>query len=221
MGRAACGAVMAALALGCGSAGARLAEVGRDLDPFSASDGWVVSSERVGPYVLARIEGDDSLALLTPPSPSCASVLAPEARVRYAKHGIFGRLVGSDGTTCDPVGTASLAVWRDRQPRAEGRAFPRATARYRTLHQGDGRVLLRGRFPLASRVGIPAGFDLVALVPDTPACAAALARGEASLEFRDAGPEPFRLVGAEGPCPVLGFAMPVDEAPPATGTEPP
>ena len=69
-------------------------------------------------------------------------------------------------------------------------------------------LLLRGRFPLASRIGIPAGYDLVALVPNDAPCRAAAERGETSIEYRSAGPEPFRLLAGDDACVVTGFAIP-------------
>ena len=52
------------------------------------------------------------------------------------------------------------------------------------------------------------GFDTVAVIPRTPACQPLLAKGRASIEFRVAGPEPYRLVSGEGFCPIDGFIRP-------------
>ncbi len=196
---------------------AKTKEVGRDiaheLNPVAASDVTVVQVGRRGPYLLAAVHGPRiDLNFLAPTTPVCARILAPEATSSYARHGLFGRF-SKDGETCDPVGIASLAAWRDRQPRARGRPLPRGTARYDVLAQYDDVTLLRGQFPLTNRVGIPSGYDIVALVPSSEACQPLFERGEASIEFRDAGRMPFRLVARRGSCPILGFALP----PEATG----
>jgi hypothetical protein len=164
------------------------------------------------------------VVFLAPASGTCARVLQPEARLRYAKSGSFGRF-HRDDEICDPVGVASLEQWRDRQPRARGQSIvPRSTARYAVLARDERWIFVRGRFALASKVGIPAGYDLVAMLPDDETCRAAAEKGEASLEFRYAGREPYRLLVGDRACGVAGFAMPpvtpaapaADAASPAT-----
>jgi hypothetical protein len=199
------------VSLACARAEHAGREVEQALNPLAARDATVVERTAVGPYLLVALSGrGPDLRLLAPRDPVCVEMLAPEAEVTYRKHGVYGRFE-RDGAVCSAIGVASLAAWRDRQPRPEGRPVPRATVRFRVVHREGDLVAVRGRFPLAARVGIPAGYDLVALLPDAPGCEPLLARGEASMEFRDAGPDPFRLVSGEGPCTVLGFAEPVSE----------
>jgi hypothetical protein len=76
-------------------------------------------------------------------------------------------------------------------------------------------VLVRGRFRLAGLVGIPAGYDLVAMLPNDAACARPIESGVATMEFLAAGPVPYRLIGERQPCPVLGFASPLGGPSPA------
>jgi hypothetical protein len=200
------------LSLSCAQAREAGEGVAQGLNPFGSTDVSVLSVRRYGPYLAADIRGRGAqLSMLAPAAdPSCQALLRPESSFTYRKYGVFGRFE-RDGTLCDPVGVASLAAWRDRQPRANtrGQPVPRATARFGELGRDGGVALVRGRFPLANYVGIPAGFDLVALIPDVDECREPLARGEASLEFVPAGREAFRLVGSKGPCSVLGFAMPL------------
>jgi hypothetical protein len=178
------------------------------LNPFAKTGTTVGSVVARGPYLEAALEGGGiDLRMLAPASESCAAILQPEATVTYAKEGIFGQ-VERDGASCDLAGTTSLAAWRDRQPRSAGRPAPSATARFQVVHRDPEIVLVRGRFPLAARAGIPAGYDLIAMLPVSEVCREAIERGEATLEFRDAG-EPFRLGGTGGSCPVLGFATPL------------
>jgi hypothetical protein len=71
-------------------------------------------------------------------------------------------------------------------------------------------IFLRGRFPLASRVFISGGYDIVAVLPNVAACAAVAEQNATSLEFRAAGPEAFVLLAGDQTCNVLGFALPLE-----------
>jgi hypothetical protein len=196
------------LALGC----AKAKEVGKEaiwqLNPFGTDQVFVDFVGALGPYLYVALRSERTkLNFLVPSTVVCARVFEPEAEVTYLKRGVFGRFARGE-ESCDPSGVASLAAWRDRKPRARGKALPRAMARFQVIYHDDEAVLARGRFPLASRVQIPGGYELVALFPNTPACHGPLEAGEASMVFRDVGADPFRLMVAEGDCPILGFAMP-------------
>jgi hypothetical protein len=139
-------------------------------------------------------------------------LLAPEAKVQYERLGNFGRFE-RDGESCEAVGTLALGARRE-QRRVRDSAVPRSTARYTVVHRDAQYILLRGRFALASRVGIPSAFDIVAVLPVDPACNDVAGRSEATLEFRPAGSgEPFRLIASGRSCVVAGFAMPVEGLP--------
>jgi hypothetical protein len=201
-------------ALGCAGARDAASRAGYTLNPFGSTDVAVNAVSALGPYLLVEVVGrKERLRLLVPASPACAEMLQPEAQLRYQKEGLFGRLQ-RDGESCDPDGVASLVAWRSRQPRhrAGTQVIPRATARFALVHETERHLLVRGRFPLASRIGIPAGFDLVALLPANAVCRAAAARGEASLEFRPAGNDVFRLLAGGEACVIEGFARPIDAA---------
>jgi hypothetical protein len=188
-----------------------------ELNPFASTDLIVRSIDVRGPYLAAEVAGrQEQLVFLAPATGVCAQVLEPEAGLRYAKHGVFGRFT-RDGQVCDPTGVASLEAWRDRQPRPRTQSIvPRATARFAAFAEEPRWILVRGRFPLASKIGIPAGYDLVAMLPNDDVCRSIAARGEASLEFRLAGRDPYRLLAGDRACVVAGFAMP-----PATPATPP
>lgn len=209
--------VLAALAVGaCASAGQVGRHLEQGLNPFASSRVSLLSVRHQGPYLLAQFRGGSRVLSFYAPAgdEGCARLLRPEVSLTYRKHGHFGRFEEGDAH-CDAVGVGSLAAWRDRQPRGDtrGSIVPRATVRFREIARDGEVALVRGRFPLAGRAGIPAGYDLVAILPLRPACERPLARGEGSLEFLAAGPEAFRIVGEDAPCPVLGFAQPLDEAP--------
>ena len=181
------------------------------LNPFAGTELGVAAESTIGPYLLVDVSGRrEQLRLMTPISPACTAIAQPEARVRYQKSCVFGRLE-RHGERCDAVGVASLEAWRNRQlRRRSAQVVPRATARFGPVAETDQYLLVRGRFPLASRVQIPAGFDLVALLPANATCRAVRDRGQASLEFRPAGRDPFRLPVGSDACVIEGFATPID-----------
>lgn len=188
------------------------------LNPFAATRVSLLSVDAVGPFLVAQFRNRGSVLTFYAPAADdgCARLLRPEASVTYRKHGHFGRFTDGD-LRCDPIGVGSLPAWRDRQPRdrRDGAIIPRASVNFRELGRDGDVAWVRGRFPLASRVGVPSGFDLIAFLPlDDPACARPLERGVGSMEFVPTGRQAIRIVGEGAPCPVLGFALPPD-APPA------
>jgi hypothetical protein len=205
-------ATLAALALvACTEARQVGRRVEQSLNPFASSRVSLLSVERVGPYLMTEFRSGSALLTFFAPAAdeACAQLLRPEATVTYRKHGNFGRFE-DDELRCDPIGVGSLAAWRDRRPRdtRDASILPRAHASFRELERDNGMALVRGRFPLASRVGIPSGFDLVAILPVSPPCERPISRGSGALEFLPAGNTAFRIVGEGAPCPVLGFAFP-------------
>jgi hypothetical protein len=195
----------ASLALGCES-------LLFSLNPFASADAMVVASGEHGPYLFADLTGSVLReGFIAPLSAPCARVLAPEAQVHFRRHGNFGRL-SRDEEACEAVGTLSLGA-RRAQRRVRDSVVPRSVARFTLAHRDAQYILLRGRFALASRVGIPSAFDLVAVLPVDPVCDEVAARGEATLEFRPAGDEPFRLLASGRHCVVAGFALPIEGLP--------
>lgn len=206
---------MAVGGVACGCAGDAIRSLVWHLNPFAREHAVVARVAEIGPYLYASLRSARSVRdVLVLRSQSCAALLEPEAPVTFERHGSFGRL-RREGRACDVAGTASLARWRDARSRHPGPPLPRATARFQVIHRSTAGILLRGRFPLVSRVDIPSAYDLVALVPDEPLCERVARTGEASLLFRDAGSRPFVLLAGNGECPVAGFALP-----PLPGPEP-
>lgn len=200
--------------LGCETAQQAGETVAFELNPFGSTETLVIDIEVHGPYLLADLRGRQiDLRFLAPRTETCAAVLAPEARLRYLKHGVFGRFLRDD-EQCDAAGVMSLAAWRDRNPRTGGGVVPRATVRYGVVFRDDDFIFLRGRFPLTARIGIPAGYDLVAVLPNAAPCTTLAERREASMEFRPAGRAPYRILAGDGVCEVAGFATPVAGLPP-------
>ncbi len=210
------GLLLLGVAAGCDATRRTARSVEQGLNPFAASEVSILRLDRHGPYLVAEFRsGRALLTMLAPASDeTCARMLRPEASLVYRKHGNFGRFE-HDGDHCDPVGVGSLAAWRDRQPRGAsgGGLIPRRTARFREIGRDESVVLVRGRFPLAGRVGVPNGQDVVALLPNEPVCARSIETGTASLEFFPTGRQALRLVGERASCPVLALALPLDSPP--------
>lgn len=197
-------------ALACATAACASGDLVRS-DRLGAGDVRIVEKAVHGPYWLVHLANDRfDLRFLAPRSGACTALLDAES-ARYAREGFFGSLSRGDAI-CDLTGVASLARWRDRTTRAPGRPLPRATARFAEIHRDESFVLVRGRFPLLGRIGLPAGVDMVALLPNGEACQRPVERGEAALEFSDSSAWAYRLRSDTALCEVMGFALP---APPA------
>jgi hypothetical protein len=208
------GVVAVALLTGCETAKKTGEKMLYDANPVGTTDGVVLGVSRHGAYLLVSF-GDSlqNMRFLAPATDPCLQVLAPDAHVNYAKSGVFGTF-RRDDLHCDPVGVASLAAWRDRLPRRVGPPVPRAPVYYSLLQEDPELIFLRGRFPLVSRVNIPGGYDIVAVLPNSGPCVGLAQRTDASLEFRSSGPEPFVLLNDNALCPVLGFALPLNPVEP-------
>jgi hypothetical protein len=163
-----------------------------------------------GPYLDALLaRGGEPWRFFFPPSEDCRALIRTENVVEWHVEGHYGE-ARQGGRTCTPAGIGDLARWRDRGPREFDRSpIPRGTARFRVVYEDEEWVLARGRFPFANRVGWPNGADAVAAIPNTEVCRPLIARGEASLEYRPNGPNPYRLVTGAGLCPVEGFLRPL------------
>lgn len=156
-----------------------------------------------GPYVDATLSlSSEDWRFLLPQTEACAEVLRPEAPVSYSSVGSFGRVTGPDGSVCDPVGIGTLQRWRG--PRREGEMVPSSPASWTIIHEDSEVLLLRGRFPLATRVRVANTFDVVAMVPNDDVCGPIARSGAATLVFRPSGRRVLELGG----CGVLAVAMP-------------
>lgn len=164
---------------------------------------YVATATPRGPYIDATLvlsSGD--WRFLFPRSDACAAVLRPEAPVAYSSAGSFGRVTGAGGQVCEALGAGSLRRWRRSRP--EGAMAPSSPARWSILHEDPQVLLLRGRFPVASFVGLANTLDAVAMVPNDDVCGPVARSGEATLVFRTAGTPVLAL----GRCPLLGVASP-------------
>jgi hypothetical protein len=87
---------------------------------------------------------------------------------------------------------------------------PRTQATFRTLYKDADVVLLRGRFPLASRIGWSGGQDTVVVVGNVERCRGPVERGVASMEYRPGSRNALALVGTTGLCRIDGLIQPLD-----------
>ncbi len=181
-----------------------------------------------GEYLDAVLERPGSiLRFFFPASEVCRVVVRVESQVAYKTVSVLGTVENEAGV-CQSVGIGSLRTWRERRPRQSKKVLPRGSARYRMVYQDDGLTLLRGRFPYANQIGWVGGWDSLAAVPRNDACDRMAERKDATLEYRHAGPDPYRLGTGDNLCVILAFIKPLaraaDEVAPArgstSGTEP-
>lgn len=166
----------------------------------------------MGPYAAADVRGvAGTMRFYFAPGGSCRELIQEGAAALYLPEGRFGSLAArADGRRCEPVGVADLAAWRDRLPLRRSRFLqPREIARFRPAGSANRVILVRGSFPLALELRIPNPGDLVAVLPDEPACRSLLAARSGMLEYQSEGPTPLVLRGADGACALLGLAIPL------------
>ena len=159
-----------------------------------------------------------SLRYFFPTDDTCRRILAPQASVTYVQRGPWGEVQNQEGERCSPAGIDSLRTWRNRRPRPRTSApVPRRQASFRVVYQDTEYVFARSFFPLASAISWTGGNDTIAVIPNTKPCQHLIEGGTASMEFRPAGPDPFRLVTREGRCPLVGFIQPHSAAAESAG----
>ncbi len=175
---------------------------------------FVVHLDERGPYLDVGLAGHGlDLRSFAPASDACRAVMRPEAVVDYRERGIAGRFERED-QSCDAVGYGEPLVRGVRRIRAgdlQSSPVPRAQATFRTIHEDADVVLLRGRFPLASKIGWAGGEDSVVVVDNVARCRGAIERGVASMEYRPSGRNTLALVGDKGLCRIEGLILPLDQ----------
>ena len=162
-------------------------------------------------YLEATLVGHGlALTVYVPASEECAFVLKHEEPVDYVERGIGGRYE-REGVSCDAVGIGDPLIRRARQPRSSSQRsslLPRSQATFSKLYEDDGVIMLRGRFPEATRIGWALAEDCVAVVENTPVCRKAAEGGVASMEYRPSGRNTLALVSSQGLCRLIGLVIP-------------
>jgi hypothetical protein len=165
-----------------------------------------------GPYLDAGLVGHGlDMRTFVPASDVCREVLNTQAPVTYVEQGVAGRF-DRQGLSCEAVGFGDPRIRRARQPRSGasvGSPVPRAQATFHTIYEDDDVVLLRGRFPLASRIGWSGSQDSVAVVANSASCRGPVEKGVASMEYRQAGNDTLALVGSGELCRIEGLIQPL------------
>jgi len=207
-------------ALALGAAGCGMVK-GAPPNPFVPETRYVTARALRGGYLDVNLGGrTNDLRFLFPASETCDAVLRPEAEVAYSARGRYGQINGPGDQPCIPLGVGSLRVWRDKGPRPQpvgssaGSPLPARPARFEVLWRDEAEIFLRGRFPLATWIGMTPAHDLVAVVPNSEPCRQAIRGGQATLEYRFSGPDAYTLmVKPPDKCPVVAFATPPPNAP--------
>lgn len=179
--------------------------------PIGRGEARVEGVREIGPYLEASLSGrGGTQGFLFVASEACRSALAEDAVVRVAPVRPFVRVTGADGAQCTARGLANLTAWRDTLPdRRASFLVVTAPAELMLVSESPGFLLAAGKLPLAAELRWSTPLDVAAVLPDTPACRAHLARPRTEMEFRPRGDDVLVLRGRLEPCPVLAIAEPV------------
>jgi hypothetical protein len=179
--------------------------------PLARNQARVEGVRAIGPYLEAQLRGNGGTrGFLFVASEPCRRALTDGAVVRLAAARPLVRISAADGARCSARGLANLAAWRDALPvRRASFLVVTAPAELALVGETPGFLLAAGKLPLATELRWSSPLDLAAVLPDTPACRAHLARGRTEMEFRPRGEDVFLLRGRLEPCPVLAIAEPL------------
>jgi hypothetical protein len=171
----------------------------------------VADVRALGPYLGAELRGAASTqGFLFVASEVCQQVLREGSVVRLEPVQPLGRVVGAEGRSCLARGMLGLAGWRDALPdRRADFLMVDGPAELRLVEASEGILVASGKLPLALELRWTKPLAVVALLPDTPACRAHLARARTVMEFRPRGPDALVLRGTLEPCAILGIAEPI------------
>ncbi len=206
------------LSLGCAIALLSLACSDKLLHD-SGLPGWntkveVVKTVQLDRYLEVHFKGDGfDVERFFPANDTCRELFVPGRQVVYAMAGSFGEFRDGD-LICTATGVADLEKWRRRFGKnsslTTAAPIPRAQANYQLVKRGSDRILLRGRFPLASNLRVSGTSDLVLVLPRSPECEQVATRQTASMEYRPSGNPALALLASQGRCNVYGFVAPLN-----------
>lgn len=174
-----------------------------------------------GSYLDVTLADDERvLRLFLRDGEECRTLVDGVARVRFLASGGGGLLADEDGHRCGPVGTTTVLLFesargipRDWQRDRSEIHPPRVLAEFVKVHEGEELLQVRGRFPLATELRWAAAMDTVALLPNDPDCQHLVGLGRGTLELDRSADAPMRLLARGSSCPILGFALPLEDAP--------
>ncbi len=179
--------------------------------PLARNQARVEGVRDLGLYLEARLTGNGGAqGFLFAASDACRSALAEGAVVRVEPARPTVRITGAGGMKCTARGIASLATWRDTLgDRRAAFLVVTGPAELRLVSEAHGFLIAAGRIPLALELRWSDPLDLAAVLPDTPACRAHLAKGRTEVEFRPRGDDVLVLRGRLEPCAVRAIAEPL------------
>jgi hypothetical protein len=165
----------------------------------------------LGLYLEASLVGNGGAqGFLFASSEACRSVLAAGAIVRVEPARPYVRVTAAGGAKCTARGIASLAAWRDTLgDRRAAFLVVTGPAELRLVSEAQGFLIAVGQMPLALELRWSDPLNVAAVLPDTPACRAHLAKGRTELEFRPRGDDVLVLRGRLEPCAVRAIAEPL------------
>lgn len=179
--------------------------------PLARNQARVAGVRDLGLYLEARLSGNGGVqGFLFAASEACRNVLTEGAVVRVEPARPTVRVTGAGGAKCTARGIADLAAWRDTLgDRRAAFLVLTGPAELRLVSEADGFLIAAGQLPLALELRWSKPLDLAAVLPDTPACRAHLAKGRTEMEFRPRGEDVLVLRGRLEPCAVRAIAEPV------------
>ncbi len=174
--------------------------------PGAATPGRASEVSVRGPYLDAMI-GD--VRFFFPDTEECRAVIVEGADVEYVQRSVLGEVRRGDAV-CEPIGIGSLVYWQKQQPRVGRKPVTSAQAVYWETYRDASVVLLRGRFPLATRARMR-GDDVIAVIDADRDCVETPAedRQTGTMLYKQVGPVPFELRMGGRRCPIRGFIRPV------------
>ena len=202
--RAPCSALVLGALLGFGPTGCSTL-------PGSTSPTTVESVVERGPYLDVSVSmAGAKRRFFTAAGEPCRSLLKPEAAVEYVNLGPLGQLQAG-GVSCIPAGIGTLAEWRDARPRPQVGPQPQKQANFKLEYQDADVVMVRGMIPLLGLIAWPGMGDTLLVLPQTPACKALVPVGVATIQYNEAGADPYVLLDDRRVCEVAGLIQPVGE----------
>lgn len=191
----------------------------------------ITAVEKRDTYLDATLKFDaETLRFFFPGTYDCTQVIKTGQTVEFGDTGLLPA-VRSNNVRCDPVGVLSLEQWATRHGREMTPRNKKEDVTFEVFFRDDDMAFARGRFQFAhlvalgdSRGGGAGGDDLtirsdvpvVAVIPNTPECQAALAAGQAEAHFSEQGP-PYTLVSGEDRCAILGMVRTYQSRKPIRG----
>jgi hypothetical protein len=165
----------------------------------------------IGPYLEAQLVGNAGRqGFLFVASEACRALVAEGTLARIEATPPLMTVVGARGARCTARGISGLASWRDSLPqRRSALLVLTEPAELALVAEAPDYLIASGSLPLALELRWSRAMDVAAVLPNTPACRAHLARGKTEHEFRALGDDALVLRGRLEPCAIRALAEPV------------